>query len=79
METLLDEGAHISSSVAQIRASREGMGTALHRAVEGGYEAVGEIILLKSRADARLNDPMGRLPPPALARGKGQSDDYGDA
>lgn len=47
------------------------MGSALHKAVAGGYEAVVEF-LIENGADVNLKDVMGRTPL-ALAQGKGNS------
>lgn len=69
---LLDEGADINEigieHPTDVRYKKE-MGSALHRAVEKGHEAMVRFWLERG-ADVRLKDPMGRTPA-ALARENG--------
>lgn len=72
LKMLLNEGADINEIGIEHPTDprfKADMGSALHRAVEGGHEAIVKF-LLESGANARLKDPMGRTPA-ALATEKG--------
>lgn len=72
LKMLLNEGADIDEVGIEHPTDprfKEDMGSALHRAVAGGHEAVVRFCLERG-ADTRLRDPMGRTPV-ALAREKG--------
>lgn len=72
VKMLLDEGADINEIGIEHPTDprfKEDMGSALHRAVDGGHEATVSF-LLERGADVRLKDPMERTPA-ALARENG--------
>lgn len=72
VKMLLSEGADINEIGIEHPTDprfKEDMGSALHRAVEGGHEEIVSFLLEKG-ADQGLQDPMGRTPA-ALARAKG--------